>query len=137
MKFKFELCVILLVLSSVLAAQNPSVLEKQVGISVQLPVSTQAVAVPGADQTNATVITVSARGDLYIGTQPITVGEISGLHGSTVYVKADARASYQPVLTVLSALRGRKVVLLTEATAKAAPEAITPPYGVWVTVAAQ
>ena len=137
MKSIFVVCVSALALCTVLAAQNPAVSEKQSGISVQLPVSNQAVAMPDADQNDATVVTVSARGDLYVGTQPITVGEISGLRASTVYVKADARAPYQDVLSVLSALNGHRVVLLTEANVKAASDTITPPYGVSVTVAIQ
>lgn len=129
--------VIVLALTGVLLAQNPAVPEKQSGISVQLPVSNQAVAVPDADQKDATVVTVSARGDLYVGTQPVTNGEIAALHASTIYLKADARAPYQQVITVLSAMSGRRVVLLTEATTKAAPDTLTPPYGVSVTVGAQ
>jgi biopolymer transport protein ExbD len=137
MKSILAACTIALALCSVFAAQNPTAPVMQSGISVQLPVSNQAVAVPNADQQDATVITLSARGDLYIGTQPITIGELSALRASTIYVKADARVQYQQVLTVLSALRGHTVVLLTEATANAAPEAVTPPYGVSVTVAAR
>jgi biopolymer transport protein ExbD len=138
MKSIFIMCVMTVVLSSILAAQNPAgpVLQQQ-GVPVQLPVLRQAVAVPDADRSGATVVTVSARGDVYLGADPVTVGEISGLRAPTVYLKADARAPYQQVLTVLSALSGRKVVLLTEATVKAAPEAITPPYGIAVTVAGQ
>jgi len=80
---------------------------------------------------------VTAKGDLYVGTQPLIMGAIAGLPPSPVYLKADARAPYQQVLTVLSALIGRRVVLLTEATTKAALGTITPPYGVSVAVGAQ
>jgi biopolymer transport protein ExbD len=129
-----KICVTAIVLSNLLIAQNPTAPVMQPVISVQLPVSNQAVAVPDADQKDATVVTVSSRGDIYVGTQPVTNGEIAGLSASTIYLKADARAPYQQVLTVLSVLTGHRVVLLTEATAKAAPETITPPYGVSVTV---
>jgi biopolymer transport protein ExbD len=136
MKPLFAISAIVL-LSGALAAQDSTVPTMRPGIPVQLPISNQAVAVPDADQKDATVVTVSARGDVYVGTQPVTNGEISGLRAPTIYLKADARAPYQQVLTVLSSLSGRKVVLLTQATAKTAPETITPPYGVSVTVAAQ
>lgn len=134
MKFIFGVCLIALGISSVVAAQNPVVPVLRPGISVELPLSSQAVAVPAADQEDVTVVTVTAEGDLYIGTQPTNVGGLAGLRASTVYVKADARASYQQLLTVLSALKGHQLVLLTEATEEAAPGKITPPYGVSVAV---
>jgi biopolymer transport protein ExbD len=136
MKSTIGACVVALELTSALAAQNPAVEVMRSGISVQLPVSSQAIAVLEADQLDATVVTVTAGGDLFVGTQPIAMGSIAGLPPSTVYVKADARAPYQQVLTVLSALSGRRVVLLTEATAKAALGTITPPYGISVRVGA-
>lgn len=137
MKSILGVSALVLLVGGVLGAQNSTTPVMQPGISVQLPVSNQAIAVPAADQKDATVVTVSARGDLYVGTQPITNGEIAGLHASTIFLKADARAPYQQVLTVLSALQGRRVVLLAEATAKAVPETITPPYGLPVMVGAQ
>jgi len=47
-----------------------------------------------------------------------------------VYVKADARVSYQQVLTVLSALSNHPLVLLTESTGTPKPGKLLPPYGV-------
>jgi hypothetical protein len=51
-----------------------------------------------------------------------------------VYVKADPRASYQHVLSVVSALSSHPLVLLTEAKVKAEPGKLTPPYGVSLAV---
>jgi biopolymer transport protein ExbD len=131
MKSLLGASLIVLAMSSVVAAQNPAapVLQQQ-GVQVQMPVSSRAVAMPDADRADATVVTVTAEGELYSGADPIQVAALAGVPGSTVYVKADAGASYQKVLTVLSALKGRQLVLLTEATVKAAPGKITPPYGV-------
>jgi len=104
------------------------------GISVQLPASSLAVAMPEADQQDVTVATVTANGDLYVGVQPIKVGALADLSASTLYVKADARAPYQQVLAVLSALSEHPLVLLTEPTVKAEPGKITSPFGVHVTL---
>jgi len=129
--------VIALALSSPLAAQDSAVPAMRAGVAVQLPVSSQAVAMPDADKEGATVVTVTADGGFYVGTQPTDATEIARLHAGTIYVKADAQAPYQQVLTVVSALSGRRVVLLTGVTGKAAPGAITPPYGISLSVASQ
>src|SRR5271169_748049 len=134
MKLIVGMCLITLGLSSVVVAQNPALPVLQPGIHVQLPVLSQATAVPQADQPDATVLIVTAAGNLYVRTRPIEIDARAGLNASIVYVKADARASYQQVLTVLSALRVRPLVLLTEATMKEAPGKITPPFGVSVAV---
>jgi biopolymer transport protein ExbD len=137
MKSILGACVLVLGFSTVVAAQNPTApVTQQRGIQVQLPVLSQAVAMPDADRADATVLTVTAEGDLYVGTDPTDVAAIAGLRAPTVYVKADARVPYEQLLTLLSALRGRQVVLLTGAT-KMAPQAVTPPYGVSVTVGAR
>ena len=47
----------------------------------------------------------------------------------TVYVKADSRAPYQTVLSVLDALRGKSVVLLSAPPANAVRPGYAPPYG--------
>jgi hypothetical protein len=55
------------------------------------------------------------------------------MSAATVYVKADARAQYQSVLSVLDALQGKRVALLTAAPANVEKRGnITPPYGVTV-----
>jgi hypothetical protein len=56
------------------------------------------------------------------------------LSAETVYLKADSRVPYQKLLSVLDALRGKSVVLLT-ATPSDAPRATPmPPYGMRLTV---
>jgi len=71
------------------------------------------------------------------GLQPVDLNALSSLNESVVYVKADARATYQSGLSVLDALRGRQVVLLTAPTVKAAQDTILPPYGLQLRVGAQ
>ena len=124
-----------IVSSGVVVAQNPTapVLPQQ-GIQVRLAVSNQAVATPDADRADATVVTVTAEGNLYVGTEPTNVAFLAGLHGSTIYVKADAQAEYQQVLAVLSALGNQPLVLLTQPTATAEAGKLLPPYGVSLTI---
>jgi biopolymer transport protein ExbD len=130
MKSMLGVCLIAIAVTSTVAAQNPSVPALRPGIHVQLPVSNLAVAMPEADQDDVTVVTITAGGQLYVGAEPIKQDALSSLRAPTVYVKADARASYQEVLKVLSALQGHRLILLTEAMANATPGGITPPYGV-------
>jgi biopolymer transport protein ExbD len=134
MKPILGVCLIALTMCGVVAAQDPTAPEMRPGISVELPFSSQAVAMPEADQQDVTVVTITADGSLYAGKRPIALGEFAGLTSSTVYVKADARASYQQVLTVLSALGNHPVVLLTQPTAPPEAGTLSPPYGVSLAV---
>jgi biopolymer transport protein ExbD len=102
-----------------------------------MPFSSQAVEMPAADEENATVVSVTADGKLFLGTRPVELTTLSNLHERIVYLKADARATCQTVLTVLDALRGRSVVLLTAPTPNVPKETITPPYGLKFSVGAQ
>ena len=61
---------------------------------------------------------------------------LSSLKQGAVYLKADARVPYQKMITVLNALQGRSVVLLT-APVNANDATNVPPYGLKVTVANQ
>jgi biopolymer transport protein ExbD len=73
---------------------------------------------PEADQQDVAAVTIRVGGNLYLVTQPVELGELTGLTRSPVYGKVDARVAYQQVLTVLSALSHRPVVLLTQPIAK-------------------
>ena len=137
MKRILEICLMVLAGTGVIVGQNPATPVPRPGISVQLPVSSRAVAMPEADQQDVTVVTVTADGDLYVGMQPANVGALADLRASNVYVKADARASYQQVLAVLLALKDHHLVLLTGATVKAGDGQLSPPYGIPVSVGMQ
>lgn len=137
MKRVLELCLIAFALTSMTGAQDPTKPMLRPGITVQMPFSTQAVEMPAADKEDATVVSVTADGKLFLGIRPVDLTALSSLHESIVYLKVDARATYQSVLTVLDALRGRSVVLLTAPTSNAPKETIMPPYGLKLKVGAQ
>ncbi len=123
--------------TGVFAAQKTQQPVMKQGIHVQMAVSKHAIEIPAADKPNATVVTLTAEGKLFLGVQPVDVDALGNLQRSTVYVKADSRASYQQVLNVISALRGFPLVLLTEPVVKAESGKITPPYGLRLKVEAQ
>jgi hypothetical protein len=130
MKFVLGVCLIAAGMTGMAAAQDPTTPLLRQGISVEMPVAREAVAMPAADEVDATVITLTAEGKLFLGLQPVKIDALARVPASTVYVKADARAPYEKVLTVLDALHGHSIVLLTSPTVKAAPGKISPPYGV-------
>jgi hypothetical protein len=132
MKFVLGVCLIAVGMTAVAVAQDPTKPVLKQGISVEMPMASEAVAMPAADQLGATVITVTADGEVFLGMQSVAVDALARVPASTVYVKADARASYQQVLTVLEALRSHPVVLLTAPTVRTEPGAIAPPFGVSV-----
>ena len=104
------------------------------GVSVQMAVAGHAVEMRAADEPGAKVVAITADGKVYVGITATEPGALGNLSEATVYVKADSRASYQKVLTVLDALRGKSVVLLTTPPANAARQGMVPPYGLNLTV---
>lgn len=137
MKHVLEVCLIAFVLSCLARAQDPTKPMLRPGITVKMPFSNQAVEMPAADKEDVTVVSITAEGKLFLGLRPVNLSGLSSLNERVVYVKADARATYQSVLNVLDALRGRQVVLLTAPTVKAAQDTILPPYGLQLKVGAQ
>jgi biopolymer transport protein ExbD len=129
MKHVVEVCLIAIALTLVTGAQDPTKPMPKPGITVQMPYSSQAVEMPAADEEDATVMTVTADGKLFLGVRPVELAALSGMHKNIVYVKVDAHATYQSVLTVLDALRGRPVGLLTAPVSNAPKHAIMPLYG--------
>ena len=131
MKSVIEVCALALVLGCAAGAQNPSVPVLRPGVHVEMAAASHAVAVPAADALDARVIAVTANGKLYLGIKSVEIGALKDLSPGPVYVKADARVPYQTILTVLDALRGRPVVLLT-APPLSNPDKgqIIPPYGI-------
>lgn len=134
MKTIITICLVVLVTMCVTNAQTASKPGLTSGISVKMPVAINAVEMPAADQPNATVVSVTADGRVFIGTRQVEPGALAGLTQGTVYVKADARVPYQKVLTVLDNLRGRPVVLLTAPGSNVERGNIVPPYGMKVTL---
>src|SRR3974390_2067484 len=110
MKYLFGVCLVAFLLMGVAVAQQPA-LHK--GVSVKMAVATNPVEMRAADRADATVVGVTRDGAVFLGAQKVETNALSNLKRDTVYVKADARATYQDVLTVLETLRGRPIVLLT------------------------
>ncbi len=121
MKCLLEVC--LIVLSSAttaVVAQNPTI-PMQRGISVQLPATSNAVAVPSADKGDALVVAVTHDGRVYLGTDLISPADLADKVKSEVatradkklYIKADARTPYATVVKVLDAVHTSGVQELT------------------------
>ena len=134
MKLLIEVCVIGSILICVASAQESSKPALRKGVSVQMPVANQAVEIRAADEPNATVVAITAAGKVFTGIEPTEPVALSNLSAETVYVKADSRVPFQTVLTVLDALRGKSVVLLTAAPANVKRAKFVPPYGIKVIV---
>lgn len=108
-------------LAAAIAAQTP-VLRK--GVSVQMPITTNAVAMPDADLADSLVVAVTFRGAVFLEVTTMTPAQLSGKvkeqltgrPGKRVYLKGDARTPYSTLVEVLDALRTSGVnapILLT------------------------
>lgn len=116
-------------------AQDPQKAVLTQGVSVQMAAASHAVEMRAADEPNARVVAITADGRVFVGIKVTEPGALSNLTEDTVYLKADSRAPYQKVLTVLDALHGKSVVLITAAPANAVRQGIIPPYGLKLNVA--
>jgi biopolymer transport protein TolR len=141
MKHLLELCMV----AALLAASLPSLHAQtpQKGISVELPVTHNAVPVPDADNEDSLIVSITSDGSLYFGIDPVHVPELAqkirerlaNRPNSTFYIKADARTAYTPVVQVLLAVRRAGVdspVFLTAQTDSSEPGALVPPKGLKV-----
>ena len=128
---KIAAAILLIACAGALYSQRPA---PKAGISVQMAIASNAVEVRAADDDNATVVAITADGKTFLGIQPVEPAALANLTG-TVYVKADARAPFQPLLAILDALHGKTVVLLSASPASAAKQGYLPPYGTPLTVA--
>ncbi|MGA2194390.1 MAG: biopolymer transporter ExbD [Bryobacteraceae bacterium] len=108
-------------LAAAVAAQTPALRK---GVSVQMPVTTNAVAMPDADLADSLVVAVTYRGTVFLEVTTVTPAQLSGKvkeqltghPGKRVYLKGDARVPYSTVAEVLDALRTAGVnapILLT------------------------
>jgi biopolymer transport protein ExbD len=115
----------------------------QKGVSVELAVTRNAVAMPEADKEGALIVAVTHSGSVYFGIDPITpaaLAEEPGLSSRAeekLYIKADARTLYANVAKVLNALRTAGVTapnLLTAQHDTPEPGKPVPPKGLEVLV---
>jgi len=134
MKRVLGVCLIAVAMASITDAQDPTKPILRPGLHVEMPVASHALEMRAADKEDATVVSVTADGKIFFGLHPAEVGALRGLDVGTVYVKADARAPFQRVLSVLEALQGQPVVLLTAPTGNAPRKDIMPTYGLTITV---
>jgi biopolymer transport protein TolR len=140
MKYLLEVCLIALSLAATtVVAQNPTI-PMQRGITVQLPATSNAVAVPGADKEDALVVAVTRDGRVYLGTDLISPADLANKVRSDMatrtdkrlYVKADARTTYANVVVVLDAVRTsgvRGLTLLTDQRGPAEAGKLATPTG--------
>jgi biopolymer transport protein ExbD len=116
----------------------------QKGISVELPVTSNARPIPAADNEDAWIVTVTADGRIYFGTDPVTPAGLEDAMKSRprnreqkLYIKADARVPFANLEQVIEA--GRVVafeapVLLTSQPEPSAFGTVVPPKGLEVLV---
>ena len=96
------------------------------GISVELPVTANAVPVPKAENDDSLIVTVTYNGSVYLGVSPISPTELaekvrsalSNQAEKTLYIKADARTPYASLIKVLDSVRTAGVEGLTLLTAQ-------------------
>ena len=134
MKTMIELCFVGAILIGAAGSQESARPPLRKGVSVQMPVAAHAVEVRAADQPDSTVVAITAAGKIYSGIEPVEPDALSSLTAATVYVKADSRVPFQMVLTLLDALRGKQVVLLSASPAKSESAGFVWPYGIKVNV---
>jgi biopolymer transport protein ExbD len=144
MKCLLFVCLSTLAGLSILAASQPEqTLALQKGVSVQMPPSTHATPMPEADDESAWVVSVTSDGRIYFGADAVTPeGLIHEMQirprkrEATLYVKADAGASFSRVQQVLRAARTDlfdEVVLLTSQPESPANQIATPDgIEVWI-----
>jgi biopolymer transport protein ExbD len=115
------------------------------GISVELPVTSNAAPMPDADQEDASIVSVTEDGTVYFGVEQISPAGLAetvkgGLSNRTekkLYIKADARTPYANVMNVLDAVRTAGVEALKLLTAQrdsSEPGTLVPPKGLEVLV---
>lgn len=138
MKYSLFVCLIVVAAASAVA-QQPAMTK---GISVQLAPTSNAVASPTADDSNAWIVAVTADGRLFFGVKPVTEQSLPQEMRATprsreakLYIKADARAPFSAVKQALHAAHENlfeTAVLLTEQPQHAAGEEIVSPVGLEV-----
>jgi len=135
-----------LVLAGVLlAVRTGNTQQLQKGVSVQMPVTSNAALMPEADNNDAWIVAVTPDGGLFFGVNKVTpegladkMKSIPRRHDQKLYIKADARTPFADVRKVFTAahdLAFDAVVLLTSQTESAAPGTVVPPKGLEVQIA--
>ena len=143
MKRLLEACLLAVTLASLASpavAQAAADVPMQRGVAVDLPVTRSAVAIPEADKENALVVAVTRNGEVFLGTERTSVAvlpekiksAVSNRSAKVLYIKADARAPYSTVVSILDSLDGvglRKFALLTAQRGSEKAGTLVPPKG--------
>ncbi len=122
-------------------AQTP---ELSKGVSVQMAHTSHAVSYTTADQADAWIVTVTAKGELYFAAKSVTPDQLMEemkvtprARDARLYIKADARATFADVKAALGTARSahfEDIVLLTSQPASPASGTIVPPKGIEVLI---
>jgi biopolymer transport protein ExbD len=143
MKRLLEACLVAVTLASLASpavAQAVADVPMQRGVAVDLPVTRSAVAIPDADKEDALVVAITRKGDVFLGTDQTSVAAlpqkiksaVSNRSAKVLYIKADARAPYSTVVSILDSLNPlglRKFVLLTAQLSSEKAGTLVPPKG--------
>jgi biopolymer transport protein ExbD/biopolymer transport protein TolR len=123
-------------ISGAVFAQSGGNVPLQRGVSVQLAVTSNAVAIPNADKQDALVVALTADGTTYLRGEPLPATALadrvrsilSTRKDKTLYIKADARVPYARLVEVIDVLQKSGVKGLTLLTAQqdAADQGRTP-----------
>ena len=118
----------------------------QRGVSVQQPVTSNAVAVPNADKQDALVVALTADGSVYLAGDRLSASALADRLRSilttrnekALYIKADARVPYARLVEVIDAMQrsGVEGVTLLTAQQDAADQGnrLVPPKGLQMRV---
>ena len=145
MNCRFDACLVSLMMAAipgaVFAQQAGGSVPLQRGVSVQMPVTRNAVAVPNADTQDALVVALTADGTTYLRADPLSTPALadrvrsilSTRNEKTLYIKADARVPYARLVEVIDAMQrsGVEGVTLLTAQQDAADQGnrLVPPKG--------
>jgi len=150
MNRRFDVCLVSLMMvgvpGAVFAQQAGGGVPLQRGVSVQMPVTRNAVAVPNADTQDALVVALTADGTTYLRADPLPTPALadrvrsilSTRNEKTLYIKADARVPYARLVEVIDAMQrsGVEGVTLLTAQQDAADQGnrLVPPKGLQMRV---
>jgi biopolymer transport protein ExbD len=111
---------------STVLGQSGETVPLQRGVSVLLPVTSNAVAIPNADKQDAAVVALTADGSIYLRASRLPLSALADTVTSTLsprsdrtlYIKADARVPYARLIEVIDAVQKSGVEGLTLLTAQ-------------------
>ena len=129
MNRRLQACLVSLMMGAIsgaVFAQSGVNVPLQRGVSVQLAVTSNAVAVPNADKQDALVVALTADGSVYLRADRLPTPALadrvrsilSTRNEKTLYVKADARVPYARLVEVIDAVQKSGVEGLTFLTAQ-------------------